>query len=386
MANWDALKQKLAGNNDDDLARIAARQEAQQANVLPTERQPPMQALAKPEDEALQNPAISPEDVLAGGLAQPLARSIVTAGKATAPALGEMAKPAFQGIRNLVADEAGHMQLPPSASLPMDEASRMARAKEMGFDTGKTYYHGTKGDIDKFDLLKKQSDYHSSGSRTDPIGSIFLSENPSTASYFANVGTDSPAYIPIYTGPSKSLDEVMKIINQGNLPVHQQLLGDSVINDMSNGVPFNEAIIKSNSPSLAKSLGGKLDLKKGVHEINPVEQNVIPTHLSTKKTFDYENRSHINDVGIPHLASGNWEDLEKPEVIKALKNMGYDSMFVREDGSKNIAVFDPKNIRSKFAAFDPSKASSGNLSAGLAGVVGAGGAFSNLKQRLNEGK
>lgn len=34
----------------------------------------------------------------------------------------------------------------PTDALPMDEASRMARAKDMGFDTDQTWYHGTAGD------------------------------------------------------------------------------------------------------------------------------------------------------------------------------------------------------------------------------------------------
>ena len=35
-------------------------------------------------------------------------------------------------------------------SLPMDEASRMARAKEMGFDTDNPVYHGTMKDFPEF--------------------------------------------------------------------------------------------------------------------------------------------------------------------------------------------------------------------------------------------
>jgi hypothetical protein len=37
-----------------------------------------------------------------------------------------------------------------ASDLPMDLASRMARAKEMGFDTDRVLYHGTKSDFDEF--------------------------------------------------------------------------------------------------------------------------------------------------------------------------------------------------------------------------------------------
>ena len=41
---------------------------------------------------------------------------------------------------------------PGSAGLPMDAASRLARARQQGFDTGTTWYHGTGGDHTALDL------------------------------------------------------------------------------------------------------------------------------------------------------------------------------------------------------------------------------------------
>jgi hypothetical protein len=43
------------------------------------------------------------------------------------------------------------------SDLAMDYSSRMARAKEQGFDTDTPYYHGTPAeDIDAFDLLPER--------------------------------------------------------------------------------------------------------------------------------------------------------------------------------------------------------------------------------------
>jgi hypothetical protein len=72
---------------------------------------------------------------------------------------GELIHRAAQGDRDALSELAmqsalstvGAVKGPKVKSLAMDEASRMARAKEMGFDTGKTFYHGTKANIEGFD-------------------------------------------------------------------------------------------------------------------------------------------------------------------------------------------------------------------------------------------
>src|SRR5262245_10550104 len=59
--------------------------------------------------------------------------------------------------------------------LPMDLASRMARAREMGFDTDRTLYHGTSSTFDEFNP----------GNR-----SIYLTDKPEIADIYANVRKD----------------------------------------------------------------------------------------------------------------------------------------------------------------------------------------------------
>lgn len=114
MPAWDMIKKKLNSSDDssdDTINQISAQQEAQQSNVLPTERQPPMQGIANPQDESLQHPSISPEELIAGGVAGPLARAAMSASEVAGPAMAQVAKPAFQGIKNLVGDEAGVFRL-----------------------------------------------------------------------------------------------------------------------------------------------------------------------------------------------------------------------------------------------------------------------------------
>jgi hypothetical protein len=207
------------------------------------------------------------------------------------------------------------------AALDMSEKARMKRAKSMGFDTSKTYYHGTKSEIvgDGFDQSKiKQG------------GAFFFSEDPEFAGKFAS-GT------------------------------------------------WNDKLADYED--------------KGA--------NVLPVHLKAQKTFDPDNSSHmaqIKEAVRPvyekrwaHITDpdekakmiqvsmnsldGSYPSLERSYVLDAIKNAGFDSYQVYENGRKNTAVFDPTQIRSKFAAFDPKKKKSGNLSAGIAGAIGAGGAY-----------
>lgn len=125
---------------------VLARQKQQQAQVLPTERQPPNPATIDPQQDALQHPEISPEEVIAGGVAGPLARGAIEAGPAIA-----------KGAGNLLADEAGmvplyreggleplqqiqktlgHEVTPPGHILNMEQAQKLLADAQTALATG----------------------------------------------------------------------------------------------------------------------------------------------------------------------------------------------------------------------------------------------------------
>lgn len=87
--------------------------------------------------------------------------------------------------------------------LPMDEASRLARAREQGFDTSTTLYHGTGKDFSEFAPGK-----HANGYRRN----IYLTDSPEIADIYANSenyglkGGGSPAIYPVYAKARKPLD------------------------------------------------------------------------------------------------------------------------------------------------------------------------------------
>jgi hypothetical protein len=60
---------------------------------------------------------------------------------------------------------------------------------------------------------------------------------------------------------------------------------------------------------------------------------------------------------------------------------GVAAAVVRDEAGNSIAIADPSKIRSTFADFDPSKAKSRNISAGVAGLIAGGGAAAAATQQ-----
>jgi len=94
----------------------------------------------------------------------------------------------------------------------------------------------------------------------------------------------------------------------------------------------------------------------------PSAENVMPLYVQVKNPFDYENPAHIealreyaeaNKHGpkslgrrIDFIPKGNWEDIEAGNVQNALKELGHDSFYVKEDDMKNLGIYDPKKVKS----------------------------------------
>lgn len=162
--------------------------------------------------------------------------------------------------------------------LPMDEASRMARAREMGFDTDTPLYHGTGADFPAFDAARfQQSDFGTGGA------GVYSSESPQLAG----------AYADLVTRPS----------NDGS--------------------------------------------------------NILP--ILTRRADAYDNGGYRN-ISTPE---------QSREYSRRMQEMGIDNVYYRDNLTGEIVentTFDPANIRSRFARFDPRLAHLRNLSAGLGGM------------------
>jgi hypothetical protein len=130
---------------------------------------------------------------------------------------------------------------------------------------------------------------------------------------------------------------------------------------------------------------------------------VIPAFLSSQNPFDYENKEHLatilkdkdlafdvrqGRVSPGLIGTGDWRSIEHPSVQRAIRNSGYDGFFVKEHidikeptynkekgtmgvkfppriktiEEKNLAVFDPKQIKGVFNEFKPGTAESAEFS------------------------
>lgn len=96
----------------------------------------------------------------------------------------------------------------------------------------------------------------------------------------------------------------------------------------------------------------------------PTRGNSMPLWVRAENTFDYENPDHVqwvvDDLNretdrygrrkgsayFGELRRGDWETIEGKVVQQALKNLGFDSFTVYEGGTKNLAVYEPSQLKS----------------------------------------
>lgn len=83
--------------------------------------------------------------------------------------------------------------------------------------------------------------------------------------------------------------------------------------------------------------------------------NVMPVLVKASNPFDYEDKNHVsllsaraylNRNAVNEVKQGKWQRLEDRTVIETIKKLGFDGVYVSEDGVKNLAVFSPTQIKS----------------------------------------
>lgn len=206
------------------------------------------------------------------------------------------------------------------ANLPMDQASRLARAKEQGFDTDKTYYHGTKNNIKEFDPNKSQT-----------IPGSFFTEDPNFAEMLINNSSEGKNTIPVKLNTQNLFDpdnenHIKELLNWGkNIPKNKYgLLTPEVL----------------------------------------TEKGYYPTP-ELKNATDAEKFIDKNMLNHPQLG---WNGSETDLIRDFLNQTGKSGQYIYENGTKNVHILDPSQIRSVNAAFDPAKKSLSDILAGLAGA------------------
>ena len=213
------------------------------------------------------------------------------------------------------------------SELPMDEVSRMARAKEQGFDLDA--YHGTTSNFESVDKDKF-------GKSQAVFGDAFYS-------------TTSPKRASTYAGDTGQVMPVM-------------LQSEGMI-DLTKPASVNTLTKISN---VLTDAGAKVEVR---------DDGTFFAKLGDKSVF-IDSYSPM-DVNFKKLKDG----FGKENAQKILEEAGIKGLIGSEAlGTKVFANYDPTSIRSRFANFDPTKASSSNLLASSAPIAIGVGALSQLPE------
>jgi hypothetical protein len=220
-------------------------------------------------------------------------------------------------------------------ALDMSEAARMKRAEELGFDTSKVYYHGTKGDIEAFDIQKAGTNTGATDERA-----IFFSDSPQVAEEYASYDIAPEDW--------KVLDEFDKDVMQPALAKEESafLAHEKEISTAS------EATWQAARKEREQAEDAQIALER---ELLASRGRIYPVFLPRGDAID--------------MGGTSYSPLRMRQAVESADPVTYLANF-SDSKAGNLAttaiVTDPSRIRSIFAAFDPAKKDSADLLAGLA--------------------
>jgi predicted transcriptional regulator len=185
----------------------------------------------------------------------------------------------------------------------------------------KVMYHGTARDISEF--------------KPQQAGAIFITDNPETAARYSSESIQWVAeHAPEFLSPKQMMDSVKtaKSLLKKNGYTDKQIAALQKDKGFYKTDEFREAA--------SKYLGSG--------------ENILPLYVRAENIFDYDNPDHVKAVmdKVRSLKKesfervNNWTTIEAPEVQKAIKELGFDSFYVAEHGDKNLAVYEPTQIKS----------------------------------------
>jgi len=323
--------------------------------------------------------------------------------------------------RPLTEFEQAHLLAQQRAALPVNQGglglapdnTAMDRARAMGFDVDNGVYHGTGVDINEFrnDLLGSNT-----GAPSAKLGHFFA-ETPHTASQYARTASK------LNVDDGVVFNEFIKnqIDRFNNI---EGLPNDFKINSIDDFLNRKE-LLEQKREIIRKSKKGDWlgqDDKEKIRRIDSIEYQWDNTHTNA---LSLNNSYLINKYGddyraltpregartIPiFLKKGKnylkdfdgrmYRDEKFSDLMKKAKDSQHDSVTfantfdpadidIKRTPENIYAVFDPKNIRSRFAAFDPFNRDSSNLlaqSAKLAPTTALGAYMYNEKRKKSQGK
>lgn len=216
------------------------------------------------------------------------------------------------------------------------------------------YLHGTSGDITAF--------------RPKQAGSVFITKNPRFAEDFAD---DSESYMLENFTDFMDDQKIMDVVNEA---LETASFSPSIYDDLAKARDKALAQVSAGKPIPQNSLRIFKDTAAGgrsssflqvISKSLPSGPNLIPVYVKADKPWDYdkyedvkavikrarENGADITQSMADEIAEGNWQTIEgssidNAPILDAIKQLGYDGMYVEEGGEKNLAVFSPNQVKS----------------------------------------
>jgi hypothetical protein len=245
-----------------------------------------------------------------------------------------------------------------TGELPMDAASRNARAVEQGYDPFETWYHGTADDIAAFDPAKSQSrDFGHAGKGT------YVASHPGIARAYANTaaGSADANIMPLRTSANNplriSLEEKQALGQAGpsaTARLQQQAISegfDSIEVIMPNGeilekVIFDPANIRSTNAAFDPANKGKSALLGGLGGAAVVGGTMTPEEAQAGAIMTGVNLA--KEVALKNLATRvNKGELSASEAraLSSFVNNSVSPDTLIQGGYLNPKNMDPGQIK-----------------------------------------
>lgn len=207
--------------------------------------------------------------------------------------------------------------------------------------TPQVWYHGTARDIEEF--------------RPKQANAIFLTTNPDFAESFADASIDW-----MITNATQVLppDVLREAVLRGLNNAKNDLVLDAKGVEFYKNKPLKDVVKYSPAADWVRD---------SLKEVMPSGENILPLVVRAEKPFDYDNPEHLDDLiawaksldkrnlarefvedNKYNISIGEWSAIESPAVQGFLKEKGYDGFYVSEGGNKNLAVYDPNQVKSPF--------------------------------------
>jgi hypothetical protein len=218
----------------------------------------------------------------------------------------------------------------------------LGRSKIVNKDgTPMVMYHG---------LAKDTTDFTRKTKRGAPI---FLTDDPTFAETFAADSYEAVARYPEkYLSKEQIADGVKRAIAAIKKDYGKDSLGKEMIESLQTGN------LKDATPEAREYI------QKELISLLPTGPHIMPLYVRAENPFDYDNQSHVGKVVLElnkttdsngrmlgskmfrDIENGKWDAIEDGFVQDAIKALGFDSFYVEEQGRKNLAVYEPNQVKS----------------------------------------